>query len=176
MRILQLNCGTCCPVGGRLFDGRSHGPLAELVCHCLLIETDAGLVLVDTGFGTRDVDHPHRRLSDFFLKLNNPQLRIEETAIAQVRHLGFDPADVRHIVVSHLDFDHAGGIEDFPNAVVHLTAREKEVADARSGGCSSVANAIRRSSGTTSRAGSSIRSAARHGSGSTLSAILSGCR
>ena len=134
MRIHHLNCGTCCPVGGRLFDGRSDGPLGHLVCHCLLIESDAGLILVDTGFGTRDVAHPRERLADFFLTLNQPQLRAEETAVAQVRALGHDPADVRHIVVSHLDFDHAGGIEDFPNATVHVTAREKEVADRREGG------------------------------------------
>ena len=134
MRIHHLNCGTCCPVGGRAFDGHSDGPTGTLVCHCLLIETDAGLVLVDTGFGTRDVDHPRPRLSPFFLALNNPQLRARETAVAQVRALGFDPADVRHIVVTHLDFDHAGGLEDFPRAAVHVTAREKEVADRGEGG------------------------------------------
>lgn len=134
MRIHHLNCGTCCPAGGRLFDGKSVSPFGHLVCHCLLIETDAGLVLVDTGFGTRDVAHPLRRLAPFFLTLNNPQLRREETAVAQIRALGFDPADVRHIIVSHLDFDHAGGLEDFPNAAVHVTAREKEVADERAGG------------------------------------------
>ena len=134
MRIHHLNCGTCCPVGGRLFDGKSDSPFGHLVCHCLLIETDAGLVLVDTGFGTRDIAHPLRRLSPFFLTLNNIQLRREETAVAQVRRLGFDPADVRHILVTPLDFDHAGGLQDFPNAAVHVTAREKEVADERAGG------------------------------------------
>lgn len=134
MRIHHLNCGTCCPAGGRLFDGISDSPFGRLVCHCLLIETDRGLVLIDTGFGSRDVDHPDRRLSKFFIGLNNIQLRPEETAIAQVRALGFDPADVRHIVISHLGFDHAGGIEDFPNAAVHLTAIEKDSADARNGG------------------------------------------
>lgn len=134
MRIHHLNCGTCCPAGGRLFDGTSDAPLAHLVCHCLLIETNQGLVLVDTGYGTRDVARPRPRLAPFFLGLNNPQLREQETAVAQVRRLGFDPADVRHIVITHLDFDHAGGLEDFPNAIVHLTAREKEVADAERGG------------------------------------------
>jgi len=134
MRIHHLNCGTCCPVGGRLFDGRSDAAFGHLVCHCMLIETDRGLVLVDTGFGAKDVHHPRRRLAPFFRTLNNPQLRPEETAVAQVRRLGFAPEDVRHIVVTHLDFDHAGGIEDFPNAVVHVTAREKEVAGARDGG------------------------------------------
>ncbi|MDB5742554.1 MAG: Glyoxylase or a related metal-dependent hydrolase, beta-lactamase superfamily [Polaromonas sp.] len=134
MKIHHLNCGTCCPAGGRLFDGTSNGVLGHIVCHCLLIETEQGLVLVDTGFGTRDISHPHRRLSEFFLKLNNIQLRPAETAIAQVRALGLDPLDVRHIVVTHLDFDHAGGLQDFPNAAVHVTAREKEVADEQEGG------------------------------------------
>jgi|TARA_R100000501_G_scaffold17610_2_gene33077 glyoxylase-like metal-dependent hydrolase (beta-lactamase superfamily II) len=134
MRIHHLNCGTCCPLGGRLFDGKSDSAFGHLVCHCLLIETVEGLVLVDTGFGTRDVNHPARRLSPFFLALNNIQLRAEETAIAQVHRLGFDPNDVRHIIVTHLDFDHAGGIEDFPNAAVHVIAREREVAEERRGG------------------------------------------
>jgi len=134
MRIHHLNCGTCCPVGGRLFDGTTDGPLGHLVCHCLLIESDAGLVLVDTGFGIRDIAHPHRRLSEFFLKLNNIQLRLEETAESQLRALGFDPRDVRHIVTTHLDFDHAGGIEDFPNAAIHVTSSEKDVAQAGRGG------------------------------------------
>lgn len=134
MRIHHLNCGTCCPLGGRLFDGSSDGAHAHLVCHCLLVESSDGLVLIDTGYGLRDVEQPHRRLSEFFLKLNNVQLRREETAAARVRGLGFDPADVRHIVLTHLDFDHAGGIEDFPNALLHVTAREKEVADERRGG------------------------------------------
>lgn len=134
MRIHHLNCGTCCPVGGRLFDGHSDAASAHLVCHCLLVETSSGLVLVDTGYGTRDVARPQDRLARFFLALNRPRLRPEETAVAKVRALGFDPGDVRHIVVTHLDFDHAGGIEDFPNARVHVTAVEKEAADARQGG------------------------------------------
>lgn len=134
MRIHHLNCGTCCPVGGRLFDGMSDSSLAHLVCHCLLVESDRGLILVDTGFGTRDVAQPGRRLSGFFRGLNNPQLRPDETAVAQVRRLGFRPEDVRHILITHLDFDHAGGIEDFPHATIHITAREKEVADQQRGG------------------------------------------
>lgn len=134
MRIHHLNCGTCCPWGGRIFDGVSRGLIhGHILCHCLLIETDAGLVLVDTGFGRRDIARPSR-LSGFFRFLNQPQLREEETAASQIEALGFSTADVRHIIVSHLDFDHAGGLEDFPNATVHITAREKEVADERRGG------------------------------------------
>ena len=129
MRIHHLNCGTDCPLGGALFDGRSAGLLGHLVCHCLLIETDAhGLVLVDTGYGLRDVAHPHHRpeprITLPWRMMLNIRLRESDTAIRQIETLGFRPTDVRHIVVTHLDFDHAGGLEDFPNAVVHVMARE----------------------------------------------------
>ena len=66
MRIRRLSRGTMCPLGGWLWDGSS--PLlaaATIVCHCLLIETEVGLVLVDTGFGLRDIAQP-RRLSRVF--------------------------------------------------------------------------------------------------------------
>jgi glyoxylase-like metal-dependent hydrolase (beta-lactamase superfamily II) len=134
VKIHHLNCGTCCPAGGRLFDGTTDGVRGHIVCHCLLIESDAGLILVDTGFGTRDIANRNHRLSDFFLGLNQPQLLPDETALAQVKALGFEAADVRHILVTHLDFDHAGGLEDFPNATIHVTTREKEAADAQKGG------------------------------------------
>ncbi len=75
MKIHHLNCGTCCPLGGRLFDGTSHGILrGHIVCHCLLVESSAGLILVDTGFGRGDVARPDR-LSAFFRFANQPQLR-----------------------------------------------------------------------------------------------------
>lgn len=129
MRIHHLNCGTDCPLGGALFDGRSVAPLGRLVCHCLLIETDAhGLVLVDTGYGLRDVAHPHgpgaARITRAWRTMLNIRLHEAETAIRQIEALGFRAEDVRHIVVTHLDFDHAGGLEDFPNAVVHVMQRE----------------------------------------------------
>ena len=135
MRIHHLNCGSDCPLGGALFDGRSAGPLGHLVCHCLLIETDRhGLVLVDTGYGLRDVAHPHGRhprIPRAFRALLNIRLREEDTAVRQLDALGFRADDVRHIVLTHLDFDHAGGLEDFPHAAVHLMADEYDAARAR---------------------------------------------
>ena len=88
MRIHHLNCGCMCPLGGRMWDGVSHGLRARLVCHCLLIETDDGLVLVDTGFGTRDVDHPYERLSPLFVYSNNIQFDRRDTALEQIEDLG----------------------------------------------------------------------------------------
>jgi glyoxylase-like metal-dependent hydrolase (beta-lactamase superfamily II) len=96
-----------------------------MVCHVLLIESPDGLVLVDTGFGTADVGHP-AELTRLFLTITRPQLELGETALTQVQGAGFEPGDVRHIVVTHLDVDHGGGLPDFPDADVHVFAREHE--------------------------------------------------
>jgi len=133
VKIHHLNCGTFCPVGGRLMDGRSHGAHGRLVCHCLLLETDRGLVLVDTGLGLEDVRAPFLRLSRLYANMLRIQLEERATALRQVESLGFAARDVQHIVLTHLDFDHAGGIADFPQARVHLLAQEARCAEARRG-------------------------------------------
>jgi glyoxylase-like metal-dependent hydrolase (beta-lactamase superfamily II) len=95
----------------------------RLVCHCLLIEGAEGLILVDTGFGSGDIARP-RQLGAAFSKFVRPRLLAEETAHAQILALGMDPADVRHVVTTHLDPDHSGGLPDFPAAEVHLLGKE----------------------------------------------------
>jgi glyoxylase-like metal-dependent hydrolase (beta-lactamase superfamily II) len=130
MRLHHLNCVSTCPLGGRLMDGRSGGiwQRGRLCCHCILAETDGGLVLVDTGFGLHDVRAPSARLSRFFLGLVSPDFREEMTAVRQIERLGWKADDVRHIVLTHLDFDHAGGLDDFPSARVHLMRTEQDAA------------------------------------------------
>jgi glyoxylase-like metal-dependent hydrolase (beta-lactamase superfamily II) len=117
-----------CPHGARLLAG-AGGLLASarLVCHCLLIEGAEGLVLIDTGFGLEDTRNP-RQLGRPFTAVVRPRVDAAETAISQIRELGFEPADVRHIVTTHLDLDHAGGLPDFPDAEVHLLAPELDAA------------------------------------------------
>lgn len=124
VRIHHLNCGTMCPLCEKLMNGGSWGKPGHLVCHCLLIETPETLIMVDTGLGTRDIAEPKQRLGTSFGMTFKPRLALEETAIAQVRALGHDPRDVRHIITTHLDLDHAGGLADFPEAQVHVLQPE----------------------------------------------------
>jgi glyoxylase-like metal-dependent hydrolase (beta-lactamase superfamily II) len=132
LRIHHLNCGSLCPRGGKLFGG-AGGPLspAPMCCHCLLIEGDDGLILVDSGLGVEDVNEP-RRLGFLFNAMVRPRLEVAETALRQIVDLGYRPRDVRHIVPTHLDLDHAGGICDFPDAAVHVFAPELRAASHRS--------------------------------------------
>lgn len=129
MKVHHLNCATLRPPGGRWVDGsaRARG-FAKLVCHCLLVESDAGLVLVDSGLGLADLKDPVGRLGRRFLWVVRPELAPVECAALQVERLGFSRRDVRHVVLTHLDVDHAGGLADFPDARVHVHARELDAA------------------------------------------------
>jgi glyoxylase-like metal-dependent hydrolase (beta-lactamase superfamily II) len=124
----HLNCATMCPRSARLLAGKGGwGETARMVAHVLAIETSDGLALVDTGLGSGDIADP-ARTGAVFRHLVRPQLRAEETALAQLRGLGFSPADVRHVFCTHLDIDHAGGLPDFPAAEVHVFRAEMEAA------------------------------------------------
>ena len=121
-----------CPFSERLLSGEGSALApASWVCHCLLIESPVGLVLVDTGFGVEDVAHARARLGVGAVVLSRPKLDVNECALRQIEKLGFGRRDVRHIVVTHLDFDHAGGIADFPEAEIHIFAPEHAAAMAR---------------------------------------------
>lgn len=111
MKVHHLNCGTMNPITGL------H------ICHVLLVETNTGLVLVDSGYGLADIADPARRIG-LMRHLIRPALATHETAVHQIEKLGYHREDVRHIVMTHLDFDHAGGISDFPNAHIHTTSAE----------------------------------------------------
>jgi glyoxylase-like metal-dependent hydrolase (beta-lactamase superfamily II) len=122
VKVHELNCGTMRPRGAGIFAPR----LARVPCNCLLLETDDRLVLVDTGLGTMDMDDPGRLgRSNVVL---NAQPDQEQTALRRLRRLGLRRYDVSHIICTHLDRDHAGGLADFPDACVHVLAAEREAA------------------------------------------------
>ena len=113
MKIHHINCGTL------------KAPFVNIdsIVYCLLIETSSGLVLVDTGFGSRDYTHPTIKMKFFLYYMNVPG-KMGEMAISQINELGYKPTDVKHIIQTHLHVDHAGGLADFPWAKVHIYEKE----------------------------------------------------
>lgn len=111
--IHHINCGTLLVP-----------PYPTVPCHCLLLEDDGRLALVDTGIGLLDVRDPVGRLGQPLIDMAGFQFNESDTAVRRIEALGYRGGDVRHVVLTHGDPDHAGGLADFPKAVVHISAEE----------------------------------------------------
>ncbi len=91
--------------------------------NCLLVETPAGRVLVETGIGERLDDHD-RAMRGYE----------GDPVVPALRAAGFDPATVDVVAMSHLHFDHAGGLlladgsRAFPRARIVAQRAEWEIA------------------------------------------------
>jgi len=111
-------------------DERNRIPVA---LRSLLIESDAGLILVDTGQGDKLSERDWKRLG---------MARRTERLLGEMRGLGFGPEDVALVLFTHLHGDHSGGatrwaipgdptspiVPTFPNA--RYLAQRLELADA----------------------------------------------
>ena len=99
-------------------------PNPKAICHCLLLEDEGGLALIDTGIGLLDVQQPLERIGQPLIDMAGFLFHEEDTAVRQVEKLGLRATDVKHIVLTHCDPDHAGGLADFPHATVHVAKEE----------------------------------------------------
>jgi glyoxylase-like metal-dependent hydrolase (beta-lactamase superfamily II) len=80
-------------------DPRNRIPLQM---RCVLIEHEAGLVLIDTGAGNKD----DAKFHEIYGIENDGHPTALEDAIKESGHA---PGDVRWVINTHLHFDHAGG-------------------------------------------------------------------
>jgi glyoxylase-like metal-dependent hydrolase (beta-lactamase superfamily II) len=104
----------------------------------LLEHPSAGLVLVDTGLHRSVAEGPPseraRNLGPIGrVMAREVRMRPEQTVVAQMRELGVDPSEIRLIVMTHLHFDHASALCDFPAATVLVSEQEWRAATARAG-------------------------------------------
>ncbi len=91
--------------------------------NCLLVETPSGRALVETGIGERISDKVRE-----MRKVEGPWI------LPALETAGFDPGSVDVIAVSHLHFDHAGGVlkadgtRAFPRASFVAQLKEWDIA------------------------------------------------
>jgi glyoxylase-like metal-dependent hydrolase (beta-lactamase superfamily II) len=109
--------------GGLVADEIDHEHRLLQALNCLLVETPAGRALIETGIGER-VDEKTRAM------------RVYEglPVVPALEAAGFAPDSVDVVAMSHLHFDHAGGLlradgsRAFPQATIVAQKAEREVA------------------------------------------------
>jgi N-acyl homoserine lactone hydrolase len=102
------------PVSGVLYGRHNQGTLVLPYCYAVL-KSDEHLAVVDTGFDNAEFC---KVLADTY---GVSDWQPPETVLPRI---GIDPGDVDTVILTHNHFDHAGGVEFFPNAHVYLQARE----------------------------------------------------
>ncbi len=75
-----------------------------------LLDNGAQKIVVDTGYDAGEADRRDR-----------PILRDPVTALAA---LDVHPEDIDTVIITHLHYDHAGGLDRYPNATFHVQAAE----------------------------------------------------
>ena len=112
-----------------LFDPFSPDPagMREIPYFFYLIEHSRGLVLFDTGANPGLINDVKAYLGPEGESWGI-QLKPADDARALLGTLGFKAEDVGHVVLSHLHYDHAGGMTSFPNAQYWVQSDEWEFA------------------------------------------------
>lgn len=96
-----------------------------LPIHAWLIEHREGLIVVDTGETARTSEPGYfPRWQPYFKLAVRMKVSPEEEIGQQIRSLGFDPHEVRKVILTHLHTDHAGGLHHFPNSEILVSGDE----------------------------------------------------
>ena len=96
-----------------------------LPIYAWVIEHEEGVIVVDTGETAR-VHEPgyHPRWHPFFRRATHFSVHPEEEIGPQLRGLGIAARDVRHVVLTHLHTDHAGGLRHFVGGKIWVARGE----------------------------------------------------
>lgn len=98
--------------------------LSEPVC-AYLLDTLGGWVLLDAGINVANLRDP-KRLQKYYLDhaITPPIVRGCHEMERQLTEIGIGFGDVRHIILSHLHFDHSGNLGQFRHARISIQRRE----------------------------------------------------
>ena len=108
---------------------------APLPINVYVIEHQGGLVLFDTGQNRASVTDngyfPRGLVGVIYSRLARFSIGSDETLTAQLAEIGYNIADVKVVVISHLHQDHIGGLAELTHADIIVGAAEIASAKAR---------------------------------------------
>jgi glyoxylase-like metal-dependent hydrolase (beta-lactamase superfamily II) len=127
LEVHAFRTGAMKSIEGAVYAGGSWTTTMEMGAWAFVIKHPrSGLVVFDTGLSARGRTEPEHYVGWIGARLDMMDVPEGGGLALQMRASGFDPADVTRVVVSHVHFDHTGGIPDFPNATVVIGKAEKD--------------------------------------------------
>jgi glyoxylase-like metal-dependent hydrolase (beta-lactamase superfamily II) len=124
VRLFGCVCGQFHGPGEGL--GMTPGVRATVPVPFYVIEHPDGVALFDCGLPQAMLDRDDSYLTVLRDQGMDVTLTPDETTLQHLERLEIDPARVRYVVVSHLHFDHVGGLKELPNATLVVQKREWE--------------------------------------------------
>jgi glyoxylase-like metal-dependent hydrolase (beta-lactamase superfamily II) len=112
----------------RVFGSRRSGWRHTPIPAFLIDHPTAGPVLVDTALHASVATNPADNLGALGARMYAIRMRPEQAIPAQLEALGVDPHAVRTVVMTHLHYDHASGVSQFPQATCVVSRAEWEAA------------------------------------------------
>lgn len=98
--------------------GLYKGESLDIVMSCYLIKHGDDWLLWDAGL-------PKKYLAGPIVE-GTFRTGLDRTIVDQLKVLGLRPEDITYVAVSHAHFDHAGQVNDFPNATLIIQRAELE--------------------------------------------------
>lgn len=95
----------------------------------LIEHPGAGPFVVDTGLDPRLIDRPRESVGALGARLYAIRMTPDQAASELVRSAGVDPETIELVVMTHMHFDHAGGVAQFPNATFAVSEQEWRIAN-----------------------------------------------
>jgi glyoxylase-like metal-dependent hydrolase (beta-lactamase superfamily II) len=86
---------------------------------CYLVQHSDGNVLYDTAAHPALAEDPHARLGAA-ADLYDIQVKPGDDIVSRLSSVGVAPDGIEHVVASHLHYDHAGGLEFFPDSTIYV--------------------------------------------------------
>ena len=123
LRLYVFDCGSLRIADpGRFSLTMDEVSTLELSVPCYLIEHPDGTLLWDAGLSDSLAEgSPHTQA-------NGTVTTVTATLRAQLEELGYQPADITYLALSHLHYDHAGNANDFAAATWLVQRPEHEAA------------------------------------------------
>lgn len=117
--------------GGHLLTARlgrsllSGSGRVDVPCPAFLIHhPGAGPILVDTGLHPSIASDPKENFGRLAARVAPPSLEKGEDIPAQLRKRGIEPSRIGVVVMTHLHYDHASAISEFPDSTIVVSEAE----------------------------------------------------